>query len=626
MKPYPLWKYLVLIVATVLGAIYSLPNLYLPDSAVQVSGYSSRIKIDQALSDKAVAGLKAANIDVLRTELGKEGVMIRLTKAEDQLTAQAALDKALNDQSGKKGADYVIALNKASTTPAWLESMGAKPLNLGLDLAGGIHFVLEVDTPKSVSDRMIDIEEVVKKAIREARIFDVDIRHNGTEFTLSVKDETGKDAVVKILQESARELQYSSSGDTATGFVIKALLSETAVREIEEHAISQNLTTLRNRVNELGVAEPIVQRQGRNRIVVELPGLQDPGRAKAIIGKTANLEFRLEANASTTSKEKFEFRNEEDQARFGGAFLERRPIVTGEAVVGATRGFDPETGQVQVNISLSGDGGAEMHRATRNNVGRKLGVVFIEYRTSKITVKNENGEEVEQTTQIPERKVISLATIQSALGREFRTTGLTEDEAGELALLLRAGSLAAPMKFVEERVIGPSLGAENIQKGLDSAIWGFIAVAVFMILGYKVFGITANIALCINLLMLLSVMAVFGATLTLPGIGGIVLTMGIAVDANVLIFARIKEELETGLSPHAAIVAGFDRAFITIVDSHLTTLLVAAILFGIGTGPIKGFAATLFVGISTSLFSAIVGSRSMINLIYGRRNVTKLHI
>jgi preprotein translocase subunit SecD len=360
--------------------------------------------------------------------------------------------------------------------------------------------------------------------------------------------------------------------------------------------------------------------------VVELPGLQDPGRAKAIIGKTANLEFRLEANASTTSKEKFDFRNEADQARFGGAILERRPIVTGEAVVGATRGYDPETGQVQVNISLSGDGGADMHRATWNNVGRKLGVVFIEYRTATTEVTNEKGEVVKKTVQIPERSVISLATIQSALGKEFRTTGLTEDEAGELALLLRAGALAAPMKFVEERVIGPSLGAENIQKGMDSAIWGFIAVCVFMILGYKVFGLTANIALCINLLMLLSLMAVMGATLTLPGIGGIVLTMGIAVDANVLIFARVKEELEAGLKPHAAIVAGFDRAFITILDSHLTTMLVAAILFAIGTGPIKGFAATLFVGISTSLFSAIVGSRSMINLIYGRRNVTKLHI
>ncbi|HMW46752.1 MAG TPA: protein translocase subunit SecD [Cellvibrionaceae bacterium] len=626
MKPYPLWKYLALIAATVLGAIYSLPNLYLPDPAVQVSGYSSRIKVDQVISDKAVESLKAANITVLHAEMGKEGVMIRLTKAEDQLVAQDVLDKALNDQSGKKGADYVIALNKASTTPAWLEKLGAKPLNLGLDLAGGIHFVLEVDTPKSVNDRMLDIEEVVKKAIRDARIFDVDLKHSGTEFILGVKDEAARDSVTKILQESARELQHTTTGDAATGFIIKATLTEVAIREIEEHAISQNLTTLRNRVNELGVAEPIVQRQGRNRIVVELPGLQDPARAKAIIGKTANLEFRLEANATSTSKEKFDFRNEADQARFGGAVLERRPIVTGEAVVGATRGYDQQTGQVQVNISLSGDGGAEMHRATRNNVGRKLGVVFIEYRTSKSMVRNDKGELVEQTVQIPERHCISLATIQSALGREFRTTGLTEDEAGELALLLRAGSLAAPMKFVEERVIGPSLGAENIKKGLDSSIWGFIAVGIFMILGYKVFGLTANIALCINLVMLLAIMAVMGATLTLPGIGGIVLTMGIAVDANVLIFARIKEELEAGLQPHAAIVAGFDRAFITILDSHLTTMLVAAILFAIGTGPIKGFAATLFVGISTSLFSAIVGSRSMVNLIYGRRNVTKLHI
>jgi preprotein translocase subunit SecD len=626
MKPYPLWKYLALIVATVLGVIYSLPNIYLPDPAVQVAGYSSRVKVDQAVLDKAEAALKAANIAVLRSELGTEGAMIRLTKSEDQHSAQEVLERALNEQSGKKAADYVVALNKASTTPKWLDDLGAKPLNLGLDLAGGVHFVLEVDTPKSINDRMVDIEEIIKKAAREARLFNVDIKRQGTDISLASKDEATQEALLKILRDSVQELErQTASGDT--GFLIKAKLSDIAIKEIEERAITQNLTTLRNRVNELGVAEPIVQRQGRNRIIVELPGLQDPGRAKAIIGKTANLEFRLEANANSTGKEKFDFRNEREQELTGGASLERRPIITGEAVVGAQVGYDAETGQIKVDISLSSDGGEAMHRGTRNEVGRRMGVLFIEYRTSKITTTNEAGETVEKTLQIPERKIINLATIQSALGRNFQITGLDGDgEARELALLLRSGALAAPMVFVEESIIGPSLGAENITKGVNSAIWGFLAVAFFMVVVFKVFGITANIALALNLLLLLSILAMFGATLTLPGIGGIVLTMGMAVDANVLIFSRIREELRWGKTPHQAIEAGFDRAFLTIFDANITTLLVALILFAIGTGPVKGFAATLSIGILTSMFTAIVGSRAIIQLIYGQRRVSKLWI
>ncbi len=626
MKPYPFWKYLILIVATLLGGVYSLPNIYLPDPAVQVSGYSSQYKVNQAILEKAEAALKAGQVQILRSELTANNITIRLTKTEDQHTAQVLLEQAINDQTGKLGANYVVALNKAATTPEWLTNIGAKPLNLGLDLAGGVHFVLEVDTPKSVNDRMVDLEEVIKKAVRDARIFNVDIKRKNAEFTLSAKDPASQDAIIKVVTDTLPELARTSGTEADGSVWVKAQITELAIKEIEEHAISQTLTTLRNRVNELGVAEPLVQRQGRNRIIVELPGMQDPAKAKAIIGKTANLEFRLEANETSTSKEHFDFRDEAEQRRFGGAYLERRPIVKGEDVVGAQPGFDPDTSQPQVNISLSADGGADMHRATYKNVGRKLGVVFIEYRTSTLMTKNEAGEPVAQTVQIPERRIISLATIQSALGREFRTTGLGQEEARELALLLRAGSLPAPMKFVEERVIGPSLGAENIEKGLNSALYGFIAVAAFMLLAYKVFGLTANIALVLNLFLLLSLMAMFGATITLPGIGGIVLTMGIAVDANVLIFSRIKEELRAGLSPQSAIVAGFDRAFLTIVDSHLTTLLVAAILFGVGTGPVKGFAATLFVGILTSLFSSIMGSRALIYLIYGNRHVTKLHI
>lgn len=626
MKPYPFWKYLILIIATVLGGIYSLPNIYIPDPAVQVSGYSSQYKVDESIQNKALAALQSQNIPVLRSELTANTLTLRLTATEHQHKAQEALEQALNDQTGKKAANYVVALNKAPTTPEWLNRIGAKPLNLGLDLAGGVHFVLEVDTAKSVKDRMVDLEEVLKKAVRDARIFNVDIKRKETEFHLTAKDDAAKEALQKVLAESLPDLERTSGTDADGSIWVKARFTELAIKEVEEHAISQNLTTLRNRVNELGVAEPLVQRQGRNRIIVELPGLQDPAKAKTIIGKTANLEFRLEANEASAGKEHFNFRDEYDQRRLGGAFLEKRPIVTGESVVGAQPGFDPDTNQPQVNISLSGDGGAAMHRATYKNVGRKLGVVFIEYRTSTRKITNAEGQVVDETLQIPEQHIISLATIQSALGREFRTTGLGQEEARELALLLRAGALAAPMKFVEERVIGPSLGAENIKKGLDSALYGFLAVAVFMVIAYRVFGLTANIALVLNLFLLLSIMAVAGATITLPGIAGIVLTMGIAVDANVLIFSRIKEELKAGLSPQAAIVAGFERAFLTIIDSHLTTLLVAAILFGIGTGPVKGFAATLFVGILTSLFSAIMGSRALIYFIYGRRGVTKLHI
>jgi preprotein translocase subunit SecD len=400
------------------------------------------------------------------------------------------------------------------------------------------------------------------------------------------------------------------------------------IQEIEDHAVSQNLTTIRNRVNELGVSEPLVQRQGRNRIVVELPGVQDAAGAKKILGKTANLEFRLEAapDAPLTQKERFEFYNEEERQLRGPKYLERRRIITGERVVNAVSGFDDQSNSPKIDITLDSEGGTLMHHATRNDVGRNMGVLFIDYYTEKQRVV-ENGQVVEKEVAKADKKIINLATIRSALGVRFQITGLdSPKEANDVALLLRAGSLAAPMVFVEERTIGPSLGAENIAMGVKSVKLGLIMLVLFMLAYYKVFGLAANIALGMNIILLTALMSILGATLTMPGIAGIVLTMGMAVDANVLIFSRIKEELKSGLPPQSAIHSGFDRAFTTIMDANITTLIVAFILFVIGTGPVKGFAVTLSLGILTSVFTAIVGTRAVINLIYGNRQVSKLWI
>ncbi|HEY7772810.1 MAG TPA: protein translocase subunit SecD [Marinagarivorans sp.] len=629
MNRYPLWKYLLILVVLGLGIIYALPNIYAPDPAVQVSGYSADLKVDENALAQIEQGLNDAGIAYKSAVLEEGGsALIRLTALEDQLKAQRAIEDAINRKNARKGEGdkYIVALNSAQTTPQWLRDLGASPMNLGLDLAGGVHFVLEVDTPKAVNDRLADSEEVVKKAVRKARIFNVQTEINGTTLVITAPDEATQLQLSEIVKEELPQMQRKS--DSANGkYTVTANLTEQAIKDIEDHAVTQNLTTLRNRVNELGVAEPLVQRLGRNRIIVELPGVQDTARAKKVIGKTANLEFRLEARPDVgfSQRQKFDHRQEDMQARTGGSYLERRPIITGERVTNATRGFDPETSQPQVNISLDAEGGAAMHRATRNNVGRRLGVLFIEYRPSSRIVTDEDGTERQVVEQIPVKQIISLATVQSALGREFRTTGLSDAEAGELALLLRAGALAAPMVFVEERTIGPSLGAENIEMGIKSIKLGMLLVVVIMLLYYRIFGIAANVALAFNVALIAAIMSPF-ATLTLPGLAGIVLTVGMAVDANVLIFSRIKEELKAGMPPQSAINSGFDRAFTTILDANITTLIVALILFGIGSGPVKGFAVTLSIGILTSMFTAIVVTRAVVNLIYGGRQITKVSI
>ncbi len=616
----------MLIALTAIGFVYSIPNMYIPDPAIQVSGDSTSKIIDAPILNRMEKALQQANIEYFGSEVNNKNAMVRLKDREQQMLARKRIQQELGD-------GYIVALNNASTTPAWLQSLGAAPMKLGLDLAGGVHFLLEVDTNSAVAKRQEISADDMKTKLREAKIrYSALVANSDNEIIGRFRSEDARDQAISELRGEYPNLifQKPDASADATEYTFVANLSEMAIKEIEDYALSQNLITLRNRVNELGVSEPIVQRQGRNRIIVQLPGIQDPAEAKRVIGKTANLEFRLGADEKTlvSNREEFPRKDELEQMQLGNAVLEKQIIVTGDRVADARSAFDQQTNEPIVSIKLDSLGGSKMHHVTRDNVGRLMGILFIEYKTRTQIIKNAAGEEVEKQTQYIERKVISLATIQSALGVNFQISGLNKPgEAAELALLLRAGALAAPMHFVEERTIGPSLGAENIKKGVNAAFWGMGVVVLFMFVFYRMFGVFANIALALNVLLLLTVLSMFGATLTLPGIAGIVLTIGMAVDANVLIFSRIREELKNGSSPQQAIYAGYERAFITILDSNLTTLIVAVILFAIGTGPVKGFAITLTVGILTSMFTAIVGSRALANLVYGsRKNLEKISI
>ncbi len=622
MNRFPLWKYLLILIIVGLGLLYAAPNLYPPDPAVQVSGQSSALKIDQNVLSEAQKALDDAGIAYFGGEVQDKSVLLRLKSIEEQLPAKRAIQEALGHS------DYVVALNLAPTTPEWLMNMGASPMKLGLDLAGGVHFLMEVDTNSIVKTNMEGYVSDVKSKLRgaKARYRSVELE-NDREIVARFRSEDLRSLGMRTLRSEFPTLQLTESGG-GSNLEIRATLSDQEIKQLEDYAVTQNLTTLRNRVNELGVAEPIVQRQGRNRIVVELPGVQDTAEAKRIIGKTANLEYRMEAkqDALVTNKEYFEYRNEQERAAYGGAWLERKIIISGERVTDARVGYD-ESGFPQVNITLDARGGELMHRATWKNVGRRMGTLFVESRFTPETQIDAEGNEVVVQKRTDDKKIISLATVQSPLGRQFRTTGLgSPAEAQELALLLRSGALAAPMYFVEERVIGPSLGADNIKVGVTSVQIGLLAVVICMLLFYRAFGLAANIALAVNLVLLVAVMSILGATLTLPGIAGMVLTIGMAVDANVLIFSRIREELRNGLPPQSAINSGFDNAYSAIVDANITTLIVAVILYAIGSGPVQGFAVTLSIGILTSMFSAIMGTRALINLFYGGRRVQKLWI
>ncbi|OPH39929.1 protein translocase subunit SecD [Moraxella equi] len=621
---YPAWKYILIAVVLVVAGLYALPNLYPDEPAVQITGASAGTELTSDVLVQSQALLDKAGLAHHDGSFANNSALIRLNTAEDQLKAQETLRQNL-------GENYVVALNLAQTTPEWLKNIGAKPMKLGLDLRGGVRFVLEVDMDKALEQRLTVATQDVRRNLRTAKIAVKSLRTTKDGMVLTFNSDNERNQAQSALQGSMMDftLRPLASND---GAVLELTYTEQALNQINEYAVGQNLTTLRNRINELGVAEALVQSQGTNRIVVELPGVQDTAEAKRVLGRTANLEFRMVSEdahnftggIAPAGTEAFPFGTLDGLP----VLLDRQAIVTGDKVQNAQAGVD-ENGRPQVSITLDTAGGRLMQNATRTSVGKQMAVLFIEnkqrvgYETDPTT-----GETKEVRQPYSETRVINQATIQAVLGSSFVITGLDSPaEAGELALLLRSGALAAPMYFVEERTIGPSLGQDNIDKGLSASKIGYLLVFLWMIVFYRACGVIANIALAFNIIMLAAVMSIIGSSLTLPGIAGVVLTMGMAVDANVLIFERIREELANGARPKSAIVAGFDRAFSSIFDGNITTLLVAFILFAIGTGPVKGFAITLAIGIITSLFTAIIVTRALMQLWYGnRKNLTKISI
>ncbi len=619
MNRFSIWTYLLIVFVLVFGALYSLPNLYPANPSIQIAYSQSGQAADTDLLNKVNTLISENGINAKDVSLKENNIVAQFSDLDAQLKAKTVIQRALLDQ-------VIVALNLEPTTPEWLANLGAGPLKLGLDLSGGVHFLLEVDIANALQNRLENTLSSYRKRFADDGISYSQSQIEDQSLVFKFNDSENYSSALAILNDenlTATGNLYDLSPTVASN-TIRFKFSDTAIKELRDYAVGQNLVTLRNRVNELGVSEPVVQRQGSSRIVVELPGVQDTAAAKKIIGKTANLEFRMEAKpeASRLRKERFDYKN----APGLDALLERSVIVAGESVTNASTGFD-ENGFAQVNITLDLQGGRAMQKATTGNLGRRLAVLFVEEKTLSELKKDEEGKEyIEQTSYI-DKKIISLATVQAVLGTSFRITGVgTPQEASELALLLRAGALAAPMKFVEERTVGPSLGKENIKLGIQSMIIGFLAVVAFMLFYYRWFGFAANIALAANIVLITGVMSLLGATLTLPGIAGIVLTVGMAVDANVLIFSRIREELQAGSDPQIAIKEGFGRAFTTIFDANITTLIAAVVLYAIGTGPIKGFAITLSIGIVTSMFTAILGTRAIVNLMYGNKRLKELKI
>ena len=620
MNRFSIWTYTFILMVLSIGLIYSLPNLYPAKPAIQIAYTDSGKSADQILLNQVKDILEGQSTGVESVGLKDNNIIAKFDNFDDQLAGKAALQKILLD-------DAIVALNLEPSTPQWLRNIGGGPLKLGLDLSGGVHFLLEVDIDSALDNRLESLLNEYRKKFRDDRINVESSRKDNKDLVFSFASDEDYNKALRVFNEDNITPLGTSLYDLSTNSIrnlVELTYSTSAIKEIRDYAVGQNLMTLRNRVNELGVSEPIVQRQGSSRIVVQLPGVQDTTAAKKIIGKTANLEFRLEA-ASTTSrlrKEEFDWQDE----RMGSAFLEKNIIVAGERVTNANSGFD-ENGLAQVNITLDMQGGRAMQKATNGNIGRRLGVLFVEQKNKSVLTKDADGNDVIEQTSYIEKEIISLATVQAVLGTSFRITGVgSPQEASELALLLRAGALAAPMKFVEERTVGPSLGKENIELGVRSIIIGLFSVIAFMLFYYRWFGFAANIALFANVVLITGFMSLLGATLTLPGIAGIVLTIGMAVDANVLIFSRIREELKDGKDPQTAIQEGFSRAFVTIVDANVTTLIASIVLYAIGTGPVKGFAITLSIGILTSMFTAILGTRAIINLMYGNQNIKELRV
>jgi preprotein translocase subunit SecD len=617
MNRYPLWKNLLVLIVLFVAGIYAMPNLFGDDPAVQISaGRASTV--DLALVDKAETALKDAGIEYKGVELEDEKLLIRLTSADAQLRAKEVLQQTVTG-------DFIIALNLASTTPDWLSSLGAEPMNLGLDLRGGVHFLMEVDMHAAVTQALESYASDLRLALRDEKIRYKQIKLDEHELSIVFRSEADRDQADTLISREFDALQVGVAED-ATAPTLAMQLTEVTLRETKTLALQQNITTLRNRINELGVAEPTVQQQGDSRIVVQLPGVQDTAQAKKILGATATLEFRLvdfEHDVKDALNGRVPANSVLYYHRDGRPYLlNKRVMLTGEHVINAQSTLDPQSGSPAVSVTLDGKGARAFSNVTRDNIGNPMAVVFIE---SKTETREIDGELVKVRRQVPE--IINVATIRDQLSKKFQITGLdSTTEARDLALLLRAGALAAPIEIVEERTVGPSLGQDNIDQGFASVMIGFAFVLVFMLVWYRVFGFVANLALAANLVFIVALLSMLQATLTLPGIAGIVLTVGMAVDANVLIFERIREELRIGNSPQSSINAGYGKAFSTIADANITTLIAAIVLFGFGTGSIKGFAVTLSLGILTSMFTAIMGTRAVVNLIYGRQHKPKLSI
>jgi preprotein translocase subunit SecD len=613
---YPLWKYLLLVFVLVIGAIYALPNVYGEDPALQISG-SRNAAIDTAAKGKVISALQAADIAVKAIEMKPGQLLVRFNDTEAQLKAVDFVKSAL-------GTGYIIALNLAPATPAWLDKVNALPMYLGLDLRGGVHFLMEVDM-KAAADQAVErYSNDIRTLLRDERIRYASIRAEEQGVRVMFRSEADREQSRKLLNKELPLLVLEDIDTENPG--LQAGLSEQEIRDIEKFALQQNILTLRNRVNELGVAEPVIVQQGEHRIVVQLPGVQDTVEAKRILGATATLEYRAvdyehdvqSAVAGTVPAGSRLYKDRDGNP----VLLKKAVIVTGDQIINASSGLDQQTGGPQVSVMLDAKGARSMLNFTKKSVGKPMAVVFIENKSETRLV---DGVPVKSNKRVEE--VISVATIRDVFSKRFQTTGLdSPQEAHELALLLRSGALAAPINIVEERTIGPSLGKDNIEQGFKSVIIGFLAVLVFMALYYRVFGLVADMALALNLVLIVAILSLLQATLTMPGIAGIVLTVGMAVDANVLIFERIREELRNGNSPQASIQAGYEKALSTIADANITTLIAAVVLLSYGTGAIKGFAVTLAIGIVTSMFTAILGTRAVINLIYGGRRIARLSI
>ncbi|QWL07488.1 protein translocase subunit SecD [Shewanella algae] len=615
LNKYPLWKNLMVVIIIAIGAFYAVPNLFGEDHAVQVVG-TRGADVTVTTQTQVNDLLQSKGIGVKRSELENGQLLVRVNNAEQQLLAKEAIAEALGDK-------FSVALNLAPATPAWLESLGGSPMKLGLDLRGGVHFLMEVDMGEAIRKM-----EEAKIADFRSQLREEGIRYSGVKATakgieIKFRDAENLAKAESFLKSRSNDMVFSDASE-GSNFALMATMSEVYLKQVKEDALSQNITTIRNRVNELGVAEPVVQRQGAERIIVELPGVQDTARAKEILGATASIEFHMvdeKADMNAAQSGRVPPGSEVYPRREGGiAILKKEVMLTGDHITGAQPSFD-QYSRPQVSISLDAKGGSIFSNVTKDNIGKPMATLFIEYKDSG--KRNPDGSV--KMDKIEE--VISVATIQARLGRNFVITGLSHGEAQNLALLLRAGALIAPVSIVEERTIGPSLGAENIENGMQAMLWGMAVVLIFMLIYYRAFGVIANLALCANLIMVVGVMSMIpGAVLTLPGIAGMVLTVGMAVDGNVLIYERIREELRAGRSVQQAIHEGYGNAFSTIADANITTFITALILFAVGSGAIKGFAVTLMIGIATSMFTAIVGTRAIVNAMWGGKRVKKLSI